>query len=104
MGSLYTIQDRQRYRPFTLMGDITFKNSIDMNFIQSFLDSSWPVNDTTGDTQHISKDGQAGDIAALTFVTENEDTTLTTETKLYVRNPAGVGSSVYIWTEYTHAE
>lgn len=83
-----------------------YKSKFDQETIQSFLDESWPMNTSTGDVQNAdaSRDGEVGDIASLVFLIEKEDSTLDRETKLFIRNPAGVGSSTFVWSEYIPPE
>tara|TARA_A100001037_G_scaffold290243_1_gene302833 strand:- start:2936 stop:3214 length:279 start_codon:yes stop_codon:yes gene_type:complete len=83
-----------------------YKNAVNLEFIQGYLDSAWPMNSSGGDVQSSdkSKDGEVGDVAAITFIVEGSDTTLAHETKLYIRNPAGIGSSTFLWSEYAPTE
>lgn len=106
MGSLYVIESRRNYRSFTLMCTDQYKNAVNLEFVQGFLDDSWPMNTSGGDVQGSdkSKDGEVGDVASITFVIESTDSTLKRETKLYIRNPVGVGSSTFLWSEYIPAE
>ena len=110
MGSLYIIEAKRKYRPFTFMCTQEYKNKLDNEFVQSFLNDAWPINIVGGDIQSFekSKDGEVGDVAALTIVTEgvaeNDSKTISSETKLYIRNAPGVGSTTHLWTDYVALE
>jgi|APSaa5957512493_1039668.scaffolds.fasta_scaffold253756_2 hypothetical protein len=110
MGSLYTIEATRKYRTFTFMCTQEYKDKLDNTFVQSFLNESWPINVTGGDVQSFekSKDGEVGDVAGLTVVTEgvgeSDTKTVSGETKLYIRNAPGIGSDIHLWTEYIAPE
>ena len=110
MGSLYVVESKRKYRAFTFMCTQEYKNKIDDDFVQGILDDSWPINTIGGDIQGFakSKDGEVGDIAALTIITEGTDDTgaetISRETKLYIRNAPGVGATLYLWTDYVAPE
>jgi hypothetical protein len=110
MGSLYTIEAKRKYRTFTFMCTQEYKDKLNGTFVQTFLNDSWPINVEGGDIQSFekSKDGEVGDIAALTVVTEGVDEStnarVSSETTLYIRNAPGVGSVIHLWTEYVAPE
>ena len=97
MGSLYEVGE-SRYRTFTLVVDTAQRETLNQEFVQNFLDKSWPLLDMTADigdasTADRSKDGIPGDIAAIITVTKittivedaDDIETLETEVNLYQR-------------------
>jgi hypothetical protein len=99
MGSLYIV-GKPPYKAFTLsVVDGVQKNKIDTEFIRDFLNKSWPMKTSTGDSDLADiKDGGIGDVAVIVIVVGGDE--LSTETYSYERQPLQPNEATHRWELY----